>query len=371
MRENTAAAVPALLPLMPAPHLGVRMSTARMTWMVSLCLLAAAAWGVFLFGLPALGVLAVSIGTAALAELAVTLPFRRFTLADGSAVLTGCIVGLLMPAGVPLYVPAAASAFGILVIKQSFGGLGRNWMNPAMGGIVFALLSWPGPLSQWMAPRGGAHQDQVLPPLDALRAALGGPGAKEGSPLAILSRAGYSFSGIDTQVVDWINTHLLAPLGTSLQPGAFDVLVGHVAGGIGSVSAPLLLLGAWYLLSRGVIRWHLPVFYIGTFVLLAAIFGGLGTGQGWFAGGPIFQLFSGNLVLGAFYAAPDPVTSPLTDKGKCMFGIGLGVVTFFLRFHGSLGDGVAASIVLGNCAAPLLDRWAARRKPEGAGEGAA
>lgn len=241
-------------------------------------------------------------------------------------------------------------------------------MNPAMGGIVFAFLSWPGPLSRWIAPRGGAFQDAVLPPLDALRAILSGPGAKEGSPLEILSRAGYSFSGIDTQVVGWVNSHILAPLGIALQPGSFDVLVGHVAGGIGSVSAPLLLLGAWYLLSRGVIRWHLPVFYLGTFFLLASVFGGLGEGKGWFAGGPVFQLLSGNLVLGAFYAAPDPVTSPLTNRGKCMFGIGLGVLTFFLRFHGSLGDGVAASVVLGNCAAPLLDRWAPRRKTEGAGE---
>jgi Na+-translocating ferredoxin:NAD+ oxidoreductase subunit D len=276
-----------------------------------------------------------------------------------------------MPAGVPLYVPAAASAFGILVIKQSFGGLGRNWMNPAMGGIVFVLLSWPGLLSLWTGPLGGPLQDPVLPPLDALRAALTAPGAKEGSPLAILLRSGYSFSGMDTQVVGWVNAHLLAPLGTSIQPGSFDMLVGHVPGGIGSVSTPLLLLGAWYLLSRGVIRWHLPVFYIGTFFLLAAVFGGLAGGQGWFAGGPVFQLLSGNLVLGAFYAAPDPVTSPLTDKGKCAFGIGLGVLTFFLRYHGSLGDGVAASIVLGNCAAPLLDRWAVRRKADGAGESTA
>jgi electron transport complex protein RnfD len=371
MRDRTGAAAPAALPLMPAPHLGVRLSTARMTWLVSLCLFPAALWGVFLFGPPALGVLIVSVGTAALVELAATLPFRRFTLADGSAVLTGCIVGLLMPAAVPLYVPAAASGFGILVIKQSFGGLGRNWMNPAMGGIVFASLSWPGLLSRWVAPRGGAVQDVALPPLEALRAALAGPGVKDGSPLEILSRAGYSFSGTDTSVVGWINVHLLGPMGTGLQPGSFDVLVGHMAGGIGSVCAPLLLLGAWYLLSRGVIRWHLPVFYLGTFFVLAAVFGGLGAGKGWFAGGPVFQLLSGSIVLGAFYAAPDPVTSPLTNRGKCIFGIGLGVLTFFLRYYGSLGDGVAASIVLANCAAPLLDRWASRRTTPGAGEKAA
>ena len=156
MRERADAAPPAALPLMPAPHLGVRMSTARMTWTVSLCLLPSALWGVFLFGLPGLGVLIVSVGTAALVELAATLPFRRFTLADGSAVLTGRIVGLLMPAAVPLYVPAAASAFGILVIKQTFGGLGRNWMNPAMGESYSPPSRGPGFFRAGL-PRGEAR----------------------------------------------------------------------------------------------------------------------------------------------------------------------------------------------------------------------
>ncbi len=174
--ENRAA--PAAFVLAPMPHLGVRMSTSRMNWFVSLALLPAAGWGVFLFGTAALVVLAFSIGAALLAELAVTLPFGRFTLRDGSAVLTGCIVGLFMPAGIPGYVPAAASAFAILVVKQTFGGLGRNWMNPAMGGTVFAFLSWPGPLSQWIAPRGGNASGIVIPPLEALRAALATPGAR-------------------------------------------------------------------------------------------------------------------------------------------------------------------------------------------------
>ena len=370
MRDRSEGSSSPVLKIMPAPHIGVRLTSARMSWMVCLCLLPSAAWGVFLFGWPAAEVLAVSIGTAVLVELAATLPFARFTLADGSAVLTGGIIGLLLPAGAPLFVPAAASAFGILVIKQSFGGLGKNWMNPAMGGIVFVSLSWPGLLSRWVAPRGGALQDTVLPPLEALRAALGA-GAREGSSLAILSRSGYGFSGIDAQVVGWINTHLLAPIGLSLQPGSFDILVGHVAGGIGTVSILLLLLGAWYLLAQRVIRWHLPVVYLGTFFVLSAVFGGLASGRGWFAGGPIFQLFSGSLVLGAFYAAPDPVTSPLTSRGKYLFGVGLGVLTFFLRYYGTTGDGVAASIVLGNCAAPLLDRWASRRKIGRTGETAA
>lgn len=354
-----------------APHLRVRMSTSRMAWLASLSLLPAAAWGIVLFGLPALIVLVVSIASAAAAEAAATLPRGKVTLGDGSAFFTGLLVALLMPAGVPAYVPAAASAFGILVVKQSFGGLGRNWMNPAMGGVVFALLSWPGLLSQWAAPLGSAAANAAVPPLEALRAALAAPGPRDATPLAVLARAGYGFSGLDSAAVGWVNSHVLAPLGTRLQPGTLDVLIGHVAGGIGSTCAPLLLAGAAFLLTFGVIRWHLPVFYIGTFGLLAFVFGGLGTGQGWLAGGPLFQVLSGSLVLAAFYAAPDPVTSPLMNSGKCILGAALGVLTFFLRFFGSLGDGVAAAIVLGNCISPLLDRWMERRKVQELGQGVA
>ncbi len=152
-------------------------------------------------------------------------------------------------------------------------------------------------------------------------------------PLAILLRFGYSFSGMDSQVVGWVNAHLLAPLGH--QPSARLLRHARRTRCREESGASLPRSCSWApgtCCHRGVIRWHLPVFYIGTFVLLAAVFGGLAGGQGWFAGGPVFQLLSGNLVLGAFYAAPDPVTSPLTNKGKCVFGIGLGVLTFFLRY---------------------------------------
>jgi electron transport complex protein RnfD len=326
-----------------------------MAWSVSLSLLPATTWGVFLFGASALLVLVTSVATALLTELLSSLLFRRFTLHDGSAFLTGLLVGLLMPAGVPLYVPAGAAAFGVLVVKQTFGGLGRNWMNPALGGVVFALLSWGDAMARWVAPRGGVDS-AMLPPLEALRAAASSSSVHARTPLDLLAASGYSFSGIDGGVVAWINAHLLGPLGTGLAPGSFDVLVGHVPGGIGDVSAPLLLVGAAFLLARRTVRWQIPVSYVASFAVLAWVFGGLATGQGWLAGGPGFHLLSGSLVLGAFFMAGDPVTSPLTSTGRWVYGIGLGVLTFFLRFYGSLGDGVAVSLLLGNCAVPLLDR---------------
>jgi Na+-translocating ferredoxin:NAD+ oxidoreductase subunit D len=355
MAEPGTSRAPGRLTVSPAPHLGVPTSTARMTWLVSLSLVPAAAWGVFLFGLPAAWVIATSICVAVIAELGSSALFRKFTLADGSALLTGLLVGLLMPAGVPLYVPAAAAAFGILVVKQSFGGLGRNWMNPALGGVVFALLSWNSAMTRWAAVGDAPASIVVVPPLDALRSVLSAPGAV-GRPLEILASHGYVFSSLDGRIVSWLNTHILSLFHAALAGGSFDILVGYVPGRIGEVSAPLLLLGAAFLLWRRIVRWHVPVAYIATFAFLAWVFGGSAGGQGWFSGAPLFHVLSGSLILGAFFMAGDPVTSPLASNGKWIYGIGLGLLTFLLRFYGSLGDGVAVSIVLGNCAVPLIDK---------------
>ena len=367
MAENSASRGQGRLTLSPAPHLGARTSTARMTWLVSLSLVPAAVWGAFLFGVPAVRVVLTSVCVAVVAELACSALFRRFTLADGSAFLTGLLVGLLMPAAVPLYVPAAAAAFGILVVKQSFGGLGRNWMNPALGGVVFALLSWGSAMARW-APAGDASGTAVVPPLEALRSALSAPGAV-GRPLEILSSHGYVFSSLDGRIVSWLNAHILSFFHAALGAGSFDILVGYVPGRIGEVSAPLLLVGAAFLLSRGIVRWQVPVAYVATFGLLAWVFGGLAGGQGWFSGGALFHILSGSLILGAFFMAGDPVTSPLASTGRWIYGIGLGFLTFLLRFYGSLGDGVAVSVILGNCAVPLLDRLVQQRTPARAGEG--
>jgi Na+-translocating ferredoxin:NAD+ oxidoreductase subunit D len=342
--------------LSPAPHLGVPTSSAAMAWLAVMGLLPAAAWGALLFGIPALLVIAAAVGSSLAAELLTTLPMRRFTLHDGSALLTGLIVGVFMPPGVPLYVPAAAAAFAILVVKQSFGGLGRNWMNPAMGGVLFALISWGAAMAAGGQAAGLLGEVATASPLEALRAANGG-----GAPLGVLSGAGYRFSDLDGTIVGWVNSRLLSVLGASLQPGTFDLLIGRVYGGIGAVSVPLLLLGAAFLIRRRVVRWQVPTAYVATFALLSYVFGGLATGQGWLAGGVGFHLFSGSLIIGAFFVAVDPVTSPLTVPGGWIYGIILGVLTFILRFFGSLGDGVAASIVLGNCVVPLIDRGLQRR----------
>jgi Na+-translocating ferredoxin:NAD+ oxidoreductase subunit D len=365
MAERIGRGTAAGFTLAPAPHLRTASSAAAVSWLIAASLLPAAAWGIFLFGLPALLVLACSLGAALVVETLSSLAFHRFTLHDGSGFLTGLFVGMLMPPGVPLYVPAAAAAFAVLVIKQSFGGLGRNWMNPALGGIVFALLSWSEPMSRWLAARG-TDMSPALPPLEAFRAALAAPGtatsaAPAGNALTVLGAHGYPFSAIDGSIVSWINMHLLAPLHLALPAGVFDILVGIVPGRIGEVSPVLIMAGAAFLLARRLVRWEVPVVYIATFAVLAQVFGGLPAGRGWLAGSAIFHILSGSLVLGAFFMAGDPVTSPLVRRGRYIYAAGLGVLTFFLRFFGSLGDGVAVAIVLGNCAVPFIDKVTQRR----------
>ncbi len=345
------------LAVSPAPHVGGLASSSRLNWSVACCLLPAAAWGVFLFGIPALLVLAVAVGTAELTETLAGLAWGRITVGDGSAMVTGLLVGMLMPPGVPLYVPLAASAFGIIVVKQSFGGLGRNWMNPALGGVVFALFSWSDAMSRWLPVRGAAQGAAALSPLAALKAALSGGKAAQGGALAVLGANGYPWSATDGRVVTWVNDHILSTLGASMPHGTFDMLVGNIPGGVGNVSVPFLLVGAAFLLTRRVIRWQMPVTYLVTFSVAAQLFGGLPMGRGWLAGGMLFQLFSGSLVLGAFFMATDPVTSPLTRTGRLIYGFCLGILTFFLRYFGTLGDGVPLAILLGNCLAPLIDRF--------------
>jgi Na+-translocating ferredoxin:NAD+ oxidoreductase subunit D len=343
-----------------APHIGVRESSARAIWIVALALVPATAWGIALFGLPAVLLIVTTVGASVVVELACTLPFGRFTLIDGSAVLTGLLIALLMPAGAPLYVPVAAASFAILVVKHSFGGLGRNWMNPAIGGALFALLSWGDAMRAWVPALGNASA--TTPPLLALRQALSG-GAQPGGALLVLSRAGYAFSAVDASIVGWVNAHVLSLVGISIPPGTFDVLVGHVPGALGGISAPLLILGGAALIARRVVRWELPVAYLATFALLAAVFGGLANGRGLLSGAPVFHLFSGSLMLGAFFLAADPVTSPLTSRGRKLYGMGLGALTFLLRYFGSLGDGVILSIALGNGFVPFLDRMTRPRVP--------
>lgn len=342
----------------PLLHAGVR--TPAFAWLAAACLLPSAGWGVLCYGADAGLVLAVAVGAAVATELVTAGLRRRLTIDDGSAALTGLLVGLSLPPGAPWYVPAAAAGFAIAVVKQGFGGLGRNWMNPALAGRAFAALSWPTAMRAWQPTR--------FLPVDAVTAATplaaaSAAGHPTVRPLAALTEAGYPFSPVDGAVTAWVNEHLLSRLGLAAPRGLLDLLVGLRAGCIGEGSVLLLAAGAAVLLWRRIVRWEVPAALFGTFALLVLALGGLPAGEGLGRGGVVFHLLSGGLVLAGFYMATDPVTSPMTRGGRVAFGAFVGGLAFLLRFYGSEAEGIGMAVLLGNCIAPLLERWTRPRRP--------
>lgn len=302
-----------------SPHLKSPDSTSSIMWTVAACLVPAGIWGVYVFGLTSLFVLIASIGAAVLAELVMNALLKKEnTLFDGSAFLTGLLIGFNMPPEIPLFIPMLSSVFAIVVVKQTFGGIGRNWMNPALAGRVFALFCWTGEMTTWTNPSTWAPAVSSAS-IDAATAA---------TPLTIGSAK-------------------------FLQMGTYwDLFIGNIAGCIGEVSALLLLLGALVLFFKKIITWEIPVAYIGVFALLSWIFGG---GETFFSGDVLFHFLSGGLILGAFYMATDMVTSPLTGKGMLIFGAGCGLFTFLIRFYGGFPEGVSLAIILMNILVPTIN----------------
>ncbi len=339
------------------PHVHAGSRTPAFCWIVAACLAPAAGWGVLSYGSAAAVVLAAAVGSALLVELAAAGLRRRFTLDDGSAFLTGLLVGLSMPPGAPWYVAAAASGFAVAVVKQGFGGLGRNWMNPALAGRAFAALSWPGAMTAWLPTRFlGPDAVAAATPLAAARAA-GGPGR---ATFAALASAGGPFSQADDAAIGWLNAHVLSPIGAAAPRGLLDLLAGLRAGAIGEASVLLLLAGAAVLLWRRIIRWEIPAALFGTFALLSGVLGGLP--EGLFPGGVAFPLLTGGIVLAGFYMATDPVTSPMSRWGRIAFGALAGALTWLLRVFGGAPAGIGIAVLLANCLSPLLDRWTRPRR---------
>ncbi|RKX79374.1 MAG: electron transporter RnfD [Spirochaetes bacterium] len=335
-------------------------STAKIMWTVVICLVPAGIWGVFLFGGKALLVIISSIVSALVTEFIIAKLLKRFTVLDGSAFLTGLLVGYNMPPGVPLYIPAIASIFAIAVVKWTFGGLGANWMNPALAGRVFVFFSWTGSMTNWRVPRFlTTHVDGVTmaSPLGFIKAGLYDFTGTSPGPIAFLKAGGYPLSALDQSVTNWINTSVLNPLGASLKGGYVDLFLGIVPGCIGEVSALLLLLGTVYLFIKKIITWEIPVSYLFVFGLLIWIFGGLRFNNGLFTGDVMFNFFTGGLILGVFYMATDMVTSPLTTKGKLIFGAGAGFMTFLIRVYGSFPEGVSLAIIFMNIFVPLINKY--------------
>jgi electron transport complex protein RnfD len=272
---------------------------------VTASLVPGTAWGVLLLGPAAVRVLGMAVGASLATELAIqALAWRRFTLGDGSALLTGLLVGLSLPVYVPLFVPAVAAAFAAAVVKASFGGLGSNWMNPALGGRLFAAFSWPVLLAVRPQPPAG-----------------------------------------------WLG----------LTAGLSDGSLLGGTGGAGLVSTLLLAAGGAYLLARRIAAWEIPAGFAAVFALTFWAFGGLPAGL--FRGDLPSALGSGGFALAALFMATDPVTSPQGRGARLAFGAGCGALSFLLRAYGGRLEAPFAAVVLMNMFVPLLDRWPARRGP--------
>jgi len=320
------AADPRTAPLVitASPHLKGRDTTQRIMWTVVLTLLPIVAWSVWLFGPSALLVTLASVAGAVATEHFIG---RHGTLADGSAAITGILLGLTLPAGFPLWMAVVGGGIAIGFGKLLFGGLGYNIFNPALIGRAFlqaafpvAITTWPARSGSWWALRGDNFALPLMRPhVDAVTAA---------TPLGL-----FKFEGQGTDVG--------------------SLFLGTVGGSLGETSALLILLCGGYLALRRYLDWRIPVSVLGTVALLQGALHLMNSTR--YASVP-FTLFSGGLVLGAVYMATDMVTAPVTKLGRWVFGAMIGLTVVVIRAWGGLPEGVMYAILLANALVPYINK---------------
>ncbi len=295
-----------LLNVSSSPHVRSKVSTKNIMYDVAIAMVPALIWGVMQFGIRALIVVAATVASCVLSEYVFEKYMKKpITIGDGSALVTGMILGLNMPPSIPVWIPCLGGAFAIIVVKQLYGGLGQNWMNPALAARCFLLISFAGKMTQFTDPA-----------TDAIASA---------TPLAVMKAGGEAA---------WM-----------------DLFIGKIPGTIGEVSAVALLIGAAYLLYKKVISIRIPGTYILTFAVFAFVFGRQDVNY------VLAQVFGGGLIFGAFFMATDYVTSPITPKGQIVFGICLGLLTGLFRLFGGSAEGVSYAIIFCNMLVPLIEKY--------------
>lgn len=310
--------------LSSSPHIHSGETTDQVMRAVIYALLPACAVSVYFFGLPALIVLLLctlgSIGAEALCQKMMRQPLA---IKDGSAALTGVLLALNLPPTAPWWLALLGSVIAIAVAKQVYGGLGYNPFNPALVARVVLLISFPVQMTTWTSP------------------------APLGSGIDAVTTA--------TPLGEWKTAVMLTGKMPEALPGGFgDYFLGHMAGSLGEVSALALLLGAAYLFWKKILTWHIPFVYLATVAALSGVFWAINPAK---YPDPLFHFLTGGLVLGAFYMATDMVTSPVTNRGMIVFGVGCGVLTVLIRLFGGYPEGVSFAILLMNAATPLIDRF--------------
>lgn len=312
-----------------APHIQSADSIQRTMLDVVIALIPALIAGVFFQGYRAAVVTLLCVLSCVFFEwLWEKLLKRKNTISDFSAVVTGMLLAFNLPASIPLWMAVIGAFFAIIVVKQFFGGLGYNFMNPALGGRAFLMASWALAMTTWTAP----HTPLPLwNTADVVTTA---------TPLAAYADQAQTLSSY------------------------LDLFLGNTGGCIGETSVLAILIGAAYLLIRKVIRLRVPLIYIATVAVGTWIFAGH---EGFFSGDWLYQIMAGGLMLGAFFMATDYTTTPFTPAGQWIFGFGCGVLTVLIRIWGGYPEGVSYSILLMNIVTPLIDKVTQPRRYGSAG----
>ena len=316
-----------------SPHVHGGDSVQKNMYGVCIALVPALIVSLWFFGLGAAIVLATSVVSCVFFEWAITkfiLGRNTCTILDGSAILTGLLLGFNLPSNLPIWIIIIGALFAIGVGKMTFGGLGQNPFNPALVGRVFLLISFPVQMTTW------PEVHQTFAYTDATTAA---------TPLSIMQEA---ISSGDPTVL-------------SKLPSFEDMLVGVTGGSLGEVSALCLLVGCLFMIWRKIITWHIPVSIIGT----VFVFAGLLHLTNPVYADPFSVIFSGGLMLGAIFMATDYVTSPMTPKGQIIYGVAIGILTVVIRNWGAYPEGMSFAILIMNAFTPLINNYV---KPKRFGE---
>uniref|UniRef100_A0A7V1EH42 Ion-translocating oxidoreductase complex subunit D n=1 Tax=candidate division WOR-3 bacterium TaxID=2052148 RepID=A0A7V1EH42_UNCW3 len=315
-----------------APHIHSKLNLKKSIFIVILCLLPSLIAGVIYFGLYSLIVVVFSILSSTISEMFYEyLKNRKITFSNGSAILTGLLLGMSLPPMVPLWIPITGSAFAIIIVKQIFGGIGFNLLNPALAGRAFLTLTFPLIMStSYQTPVYG-----VLSGIDVITQA---------TPLTILKNPKYY--GDANLIIEKFSS-----------PDYLKILLfGKIGGAIGETCKILLLIGGISLLFLKIIDFRIVIGYLFSYLILNLFIpGGIN---------PLFQLFSGGVLLTIFFMATDWVTTPITKNGRWIFGIGCGIFTVLLRRFSVYPEGITPSILLMNLLSPLIDKLTIKRRIE-------
>lgn len=308
----------------PSPHLHAKTSTASLMRDVVIALVPATVVSVLFYGWSELLILGVSVASCVLLEYLITkyLLDRPCTVCDWSAVVTGVLLALNLPAATPWWVVFIGAVVAIGVAKMTFGGLGQNLFNPAIAGRVFLLISFPTYMTDWTRPQGFIGADAIS-------------GA---TPLGMVKEGGISAIG----GLDYANMLFL-----------------NIGGSAGELSAIAILAGFVYLLARKVIKPYITLSVLGTVAVFSGIFWAVNPAE---FTGPLFNLLTGGLLLGSVFMATDYVTSPMSNWGGVIFGVGIGVITMLIRYFGAYPEGVSFAILIMNSVVPLINKWCHSKK---------